>query len=109
MQPNLFNQPELEVKGTNSFHNTISLKGDALKDSNRNCGKQELRILGLVESGSSVTPFELLDLYNGSYPKIPITSVRRALTCLTDKGFFVKTQSQKSERYGKPNYEWKKL
>ena len=52
----------------------------------------------------ALTPFEV---WAAVLPDVPITSVRRAITCLTDDGKLEKVNRLKPERYGKPNYLWK--
>lgn len=39
--------------------------------------------------------------------KYPITSIRRAITNLTDAGYLVKTESTRLGSYGAPEYLWK--
>lgn len=52
----------------------------------------------------SFTPFEVQELV---LPKAPVTSVRRSMTNLTDRGFLVKTDEQRNGLYVRPNYCWR--
>ena len=88
------------------FFNTIHLKGEELKQAKETCNKQEERILGIMKG--AMTPFEVLEVYNGIYDPIPITSCRRAMTSLTDKGKLEMLDEMKVERYNKKNHLWRK-
>lgn len=102
-QRNLFD-PEPSA----SFHNTIDLVGDELEKENINCSKQEDRILKLFEG--KMSPFEVMEKYNKIYSAIPITSVRRAITNLTERGKLIKLDKEfKTGEYGKPNHLWIKI
>lgn len=89
-----------------NFFNTIHLSGERLKEIQKQCGLQEARVLEIMASGRQLTPFQVQEEYERLYPAIPITSVRRAMTCLTDKGFLIKCDKMKEEMYGKPNHMW---
>lgn len=88
-----------------SFHNTIQLKGDELKQAIANAKRQEDRIYLLMQGKSSRTPFEILDLYCEVLPIVPITSIRRALNTLVKQGRMI-TTDMKMERLGKPNFKY---
>lgn len=91
-----------------NFFNTIELKEPQLSIAQSNCTKQEERILQLMQPGKEYTPFDVLDLYQKYYAPVPITSIRRAMTCLTDKGKLQKLPFLKHEQFGKPNHTWRK-
>ena len=89
-----------------SFFNTIGLQGDTLIEAVKQCGLQEQRVLHIMFDGRSYTPFQVHDIYEIAYNKTPITSIRRAMTCLEKKGFIEKV-GMEYERYGKPNHTWR--
>jgi len=91
---------------TISFYNTINLTGPDLTAAREACNKQEQRILDLMAVGQLYTPFEVRGLYNRIYPACPITSIRRAMTNLTDKGYLIKSDKMKAGEFGKNNYCW---
>lgn len=93
-----------EIKG---FFNTIGETGETLKESKANANKQETRILELMVE--PCTPFEVHKLYCLKYPEVPITSIRRAMSNMSSKGFLEKTEQKKTEKYGKVNYLWKRV
>jgi Fe2+ or Zn2+ uptake regulation protein len=100
------NNPKIQTMQLN-FFNTIQLDEPQLTIAESNCTKQEERILKLMQHGKEYTPFEILDLYQKYYAPVPITSIRRAMTCLTDKGKLQKLPFMKHEQFGKPNHTWK--
>jgi len=89
-----------------SFHNTIDYTGELLLKAEQNARKQEDKILIFFVSkpGERFTPFEI---QKAVLPYAPVTSVRRAMTNLTTKGYLIKTDDQKLEEWGKHNYLWK--
>ena len=89
-----------------TFFNTISLDGEELERAKENCKSQEERLQLLIQVNQQVTPFEAQELYEKHFPKVPITSIRRALTNLTYLKSFAKVGRMKEERYGKPNHKW---
>jgi Fe2+ or Zn2+ uptake regulation protein len=91
-----------------SFFNTIHLSGQPLKEAKEQCSLQEGRILDLMQIGQKMTPIEVWGHYCSLYPPCPVTSIRRAMTCLTDKGLLEKCEEMKEGIYGKPNHTWKK-
>jgi len=88
-----------------TFFNTIYLGGEELERAKENCKSQEERLQLLIQVNQQVTPFEAQELYEKHFPKVPITSIRRALTNLTDQKYFSKSNLVE-ERYGKPNHRW---
>lgn len=70
-----------------------------------NCTPQELLIIKIF-SQKKLTPFQVLDKFEKIHPRVPITSIRRAITNLTDKGILQQTAGFKMERYGKTNKIW---
>jgi hypothetical protein len=53
-----------------------------------------------------MTPFEVEEAYIKLYPKVPITSIRRAMSNLTKDNKLVKTNAMKQGGYDKPNFIW---
>jgi len=89
------------------FFNTIHLDGEELYDAVKNVVKQNERIYQLMKlSGKKYTPFEMHRVYEKFFAKTPVTSIRRAMTTLTNDNRLIKLDEMKAERYGKPNYLW---
>jgi len=89
-----------------TFYNTISLDGEELERAKENCKSQEERLQLLIDLNQPVTPLEAHELYEKHFPKVPITSIRRALHNLTSMNLFQKMDKLIDERYGKPNHKW---
>lgn len=66
--------------------------------------KQETAI-ELIYDGtrSLLTPSDVLDLYP---TKVPITSIRRAITQMTKQGILVQTKMTKQSEWGRPEHYW---
>ena len=89
-----------------TFFNTVRLRGFDLNEAEWLAMRQEEKVYMLFSENPEreFTPFEV---WAAILPDVPITSVRRAITCLTEEGKLEKTNRQKAERYGKPNYVWR--
>ena len=93
-----------------NFFNTIGLQGEQLAERIKRITPQENRILEIMKVGHPMTPFEVKKVYDSLYFEIPITSVRRAITCLTDRKLLKKRLDLlKVEMYGEPNHCWEKI
>ena len=87
------------------FFNTINEAGNALAESNKKINRQEDLIYSLfVQCNQPLSPSMVL---NQSGLNCPITSIRRAMTCLTNSGKIVKTNRQVKGIYGKAEHLWK--
>lgn len=90
-----------------NFFNTINQSSENLRKSQRQVENQGERIYQImVKENRAMTPFEIGEIYNSIYNPVPITSIRRAISDLTDSGLLIKTLQQKEGAYGKPNYTW---
>lgn len=98
-------------KANRGFFNTIELRGVELSDARKQARRQEELVLEFFKSqpGIAATPEDIHALM----PKgTPITSVRRAITVLTDKGQLAKLPLSAVYRvgqYGKPVHSWKRV
>lgn len=91
------------------FFNTVELKGEPLHKARKEARQQENMILAYFRSRptAALTPEDLLAIMS---PNTPLTSVRRAITNLTAKGFLRKlplTDVFHIGKYGKPVHSWK--
>lgn len=92
---------------TNSYFNTNVETGLTLEKSEKKAYDQEKMILWLFSSThKDYTPDEVYErLY--AHTNVPITSVRRAMTNLTNKGRLEKTDQQRTGSYGKKVSVWR--
>jgi len=89
------------------FYNTTGENKSVVEKTEASNSKQENLILSLFINHpfEEYTPFEVSKYLN--LPNVPITSVRRAITNLTQKGFLFKTENKKQGDYGKINFCWR--
>lgn len=102
---------DLPVQIKNWF-NTICFEGSDLLGEIDRCNKQQDAIYQVFKQNPGVllTPFQVLKIciYLEAVGKnTPVTSIRRAMTNLTEAGLLVKTDQKIIEEYGKPNFQWK--
>jgi hypothetical protein len=86
------------------FYNTNQEDFGEESESLRKVVKQEAVIFGLFKSAR--TPMSPSMVYKALGEKWPITSIRRAITDLTDEGKIVKTQKTIKGIYGKKEHLW---
>ena len=86
-----------------SFYNTTNATNPDLAEYRQKAENQNDVIMHLFESGLNYTPSEVNRL---ALPNAPITSVRRAITNLTDDGRLFKTVHKRNGIYGRQEYVW---
>jgi hypothetical protein len=106
------------------FHNTIGMEGEALSNAIKGAKTQEERILFIFKmQGVAMSPDEVHTLYTQLFNDAPITSIRRAMSSMSNgiRGHhsfsnewvwveapkLEKTDQMVMGRYGKKNYRWK--
>ena len=88
------------------YHNTTESLGPELRKYQEKAKSQEKRILAFLKHDytRAITPSCAVRwIFKDS---VPITSVRRALTNLTNAGELVKTTAQTKGPYGRPEFIW---
>jgi hypothetical protein len=91
----------------NNYYNTIGLEGVALSNAINKAKTQQDRILFIFNMQRvSMTPDEVHNLYRQYFYEVPLTSIRRGITNLTNDGELIKTDRKVIGRYGSPNYKW---
>jgi len=89
------------------YYNTTELEPEQVKRYTKKAVSQDDAILEYFRShpfDSGLTPS---DINNAVLPLAPITSVRRAMTNLTNAGVLVKTSELRTGPYGRPEGVWK--
>ena len=91
------------------YYNTNNETGETLQSSRNATMKQEDQILGIFQAfpNEGLTPFDIEDFARNQEVNWPITSIRRAITDLTNAGKLTKTDVKKMGRYGKNVFTWK--
>ena len=87
-----------------TFYQTIDQVGSALKESNKKVKRQEDLIFALFEKRNEPLSPSMVLIESGL--NCPITSIRRAITDLTNSGRIVKTDRQVKGMYGKAEHLW---
>ena len=91
----------------NRYHNTTESTQPELAKYRQKASSQDDQLLEFFKKVAPIeyTPSQLLGIvFKGS---VPITSVRRALTNLTNQGDLVKTGEQINGPYGRPEFKWR--
>jgi len=92
---------------TNLFYNTTNQTGATLKASTGKAESLKQRIHKFFQrnGNTAFTPFEVMDTMK--LGKVPVTSIRRAITNLTSDGNLIKTDIKRVGEYGADNFCWK--
>ena len=99
-------QNVMENDMTENFYNTIGETGTELKASRRAVNKQEKEVLEkFKEFGDEPSPISPSEIHE-ILPGYPITSIRRAITNLTDAGYLRKTYVKIVGPWGKREHCW---
>ena len=94
----LFSEPEPV-----SYFNTCGAKGAELKEYRAKADRQDDKVQDVLRTLGKASPSQVWIALGRAYP---ITSIRRALTCLTNEGKAVKTGDKVSGEYGRPEGVW---
>lgn len=92
------------------FYNTIDLTGQELEKAKVQTLKQEELIAAIFKNNchKEISPSQILDIVNKHYGlNWPITSIRRAITNLTEENALVKLKTMKEGIYGKLEHLWR--
>jgi len=90
-----------------TYHNTTEAFGAILREYQDKAKTQDERILEFMKQSNDrpITPSAAWNwIFKGS---VPLTSVRRAITNLTNDGHLVKTEAQTKGPYGRPEFVWR--
>jgi hypothetical protein len=91
-----------------AYYNTNHETGDTLKQSWEQTENQEDLILKYFRDNYERS-FSPETIHEQVLPTVPITSVRRAITNLTDKGHLLKTPEMVEGKYGKKIHTWRAI
>ena len=91
------------------FYNTIDETGITLAKPISNAVNQEQKVMIIFHANpyKEYTPFGVNKILSDNGNRYPITSIRRAMTNLTEQGILIKTDNKVNEQYGVKNYTWK--
>ena len=87
-----------------SYYNTTEETGSELAESHAKAKTQEKKILLCFhDKGNPLSASVICDILNDANP---LTSIRRALTDMTNQGDLEKTDKKVMGRYGKREHQW---
>ena len=92
-----------------SYYNTTKETSKELAISKFKAYTQEEYIMDIFHDRESIkmTPSEVCYIFCEEYKDVPLTSIRRAMTNLTNRQQLVKTDIMREGDYGKPEHCWK--
>lgn len=97
------------LDGTSHFFNTTSEAGPLLAEYQAKAGEQNETVLGVFRRlQCPLTPSNVLLYYPHApgAPMPPLTSIRRAISTLTESGALVKTEAKRKGMFGRNEYCW---
>lgn len=89
-----------------SYHNTVPLTGNELLQAEDTAKRQEDEVLQLFMRYKRLTPWQTEARLNALGKKWPITSIRRAITNLTESGKLQKTGEKVVGPLGSKENAW---
>lgn len=89
------------------FYNTIGATGHDLAARQAATETQAQRILRFFQDHPRPIGWTPSEVHREALPASPLTSVRRAMTDLTNEGALVKTEIMRPGAYGCPEHVWK--
>jgi Fe2+ or Zn2+ uptake regulation protein len=91
------------------FFNSIGTEGQLLIQFEKKVSKQNELVLAVFSAANmrGMTPFEVQKELLKDGKDYPITSIRRAITTLTDEGYLVKLGEMRQGEYGVVNHTWR--
>ena len=91
------------------YYNTNEETGTTLNSSRNNAVKQEDLVLGIFQRyrAQNLTPEEVSDALEQDGHVYPITSIRRAITDLTNKDVLKKTDYMRMGSWNKMTHAWR--
>lgn len=89
-----------------SHYNTTNLTGKEYETATKKTEFQCVVILRIFRNGSKLTPFDIQKITISMGYNYPITSIRRAITDLTNSGQLTKCDKFRDGEYGAKNHLW---
>ncbi len=89
-----------------NYYNTTRVKGKQLAEYEGKAATQDDRILSYFRrhKDKQFTPSQV---QSALVMNCPLTSVRRSMSTLTERGLLEKTDTQRQGPYGRPEYCWR--
>ena len=87
-----------------AYYNTTRQKGEQLEVAWDKTKSQDDKVMEYFHAHGKGTPSEVWIYFRDS--NVPITSIRRSITNLTNSNLLSKTNNKKEGVYGRPEYVW---
>jgi hypothetical protein len=87
-----------------NFFNTINERGEELINSKKVCAEQEIKIMKIFDIHKYLSPSQVYFFFANR--NVPLTSIRRGITNLTNQGKLKKTEVKVMGSYGKKEHIW---
>ncbi len=93
---------------TPHFYNTTNLSGAELDTARRKATKQDDRVMLIYKAKNRpMSPSEVHSIYQAWFNRCPLTSMRRAITTLTDSGQLTHTGTLRPGPFGAKEGVWR--
>ena len=91
------------------YFNTNKESGEQLAVSKAKAYIQEESIMDIFSDRQlmNMTPSDVWHIYCQEFKGVPLTSIRRAITSLTNRQELIKTDKMREGIYGKPEHCWR--
>ena len=89
-----------------TYYNTTGQKGKQLEVAWDKTKSQDDKVMEYFHAHGKATPSEVWINFNENENNVPITSIRRSKTNLTNSNYLSKTNNKKEGVYGRPEYVW---
>ena len=89
-----------------AYYNTTRQKGEQLEVAWDKTKSQDDKVMEYFHAHGKATPSEVWIHFNENENNVPITSIRRSITNLTNSNYLSKTNNKKEGVYGRPEYVW---
>ena len=104
MMIDLFNQPPAPDRVNKTHFNTTKEVGEKLKEYGESVGQQNKEVLAIFLRIKIPSPSQVHSRMN---TRAPLTSIRRAITTLTNDGHLIKTEAKVDGPFGRPEFVWR--
>jgi len=86
------------------YHNTTNQSKKFVKVESRKCKNQEEQVMVIMRARKQLTASDTWNVFCAVYKDVPLTSIRRALSNLSEDKNLVKKEKTKIGIYGKPEH-----
>jgi|TARA_R100001480_G_C4693864_1_gene176541 predicted ArsR family transcriptional regulator len=89
-----------------SYYNTTREKGKQLKVNWNKSESQDIKVMEYFNKHKEASPSQVWMSFVKDGGRVPMTSIRRSITNLTQDNYLIKSEKKKQGYYGRPEYIW---